>query len=687
MLMGAFVLAGLSPTSAQAGPALANLGELPQVGLASVTDDPNVIDRDRVSSPGGNEWVVRIEAGKLRVNRLDQSDVVIATGLHVVPQPGDAQFAIRGVAAAGAGVVVAIKAVSASGQGRDRATLFRVLGNGPLAYKRNFRPSTYGSFPRLVSVVDQKMIIGSPSSNIGEADPGKIHRLALATGDLEISVDSDHVPDPSTPLGNDSFVSSDLIPSDCCFGQYLRRYSVNTLTPVWSRKFANGGGEFTVDGDRIYVVGQLEGNVTDQDADLTLSALDAAGVQVWTYAYPVKVGGAGTSTRLVMTDRGPVVVQSTREIGNGFVGLFGLTNNGAERFRHRFPLALVGDDSFVAARWEAAQGLQLTTIRRNQNASKVISTHTAFLADEATPIVAPFVFVSGVGTHQRDVLTGVQFAPGQTFMVSRGSAPPDAGQWSARMIGDGQGRLEITVTKSGRYAVAWRIENADGSLAQSGEIVVTVRGTTSEAVILESGPAKRSVRSPLVVTGIVRFGGGRTDDKAILQRQKSNGEWTNVGRFDLTHIGGDAFMATISKRQPAGRWDYRVALPSFPDPAKVVSNTVNHGFYKLWLVGAQRFGDQWLRIKNPSPIWAPIRGARLTVFGQPIATIDRGRQSIGPGKTVRIHMGAGRTDGDDIYLRVGGQQRLKVAKGTAGLEAREDGMWRTLNVFRWNTTN
>ncbi|GAB2776256.1 hypothetical protein GCM10027020_31890 [Nocardioides salsibiostraticola] len=252
-------------------------------------------------------------------------------------------------------------------------------------------------------------------------------------------------------------------------------------------------------------------------------------------------------------------------------------------------------------------------------------------------------------------------------------------QGSDDLVADVDGRVVLTVAGGNSRNEEWPFIYAyDYTFEQS---------TPEPKITFSAGIAsqkKRPAKEPLVVSGQLSY--APSGSRVLFQRKNRSG-WTTLASASPQITPQTSVDYRFSVRQSPGRWDYRTVVRS-QNETLVTSQVENRGFYRLWLNRVKRFGgtsEQFVQIKNPGPLWAPIRDLDLKVDGGfGLGSIYKGRTSIAPGAVIRIHPGSGRTDGDDIYLRRANHwNELRDRSGRLELKYTGPFGVATLNRYTW----
>jgi len=169
----------------------------------------------------------------------------------------------------------------------------------------------------------------------------------------------------------------------------------------------------------------------------------------------------------------------------------------------------------------------------------------------------------------------------------------------------------------------------------------------------------------VMVGNTVRIGGtvSPADGQLVQLQRRKNGTWVNLRTVQVGSTGGEASFSfsTTSKRSAVLR--YRVRVPAHDGMPAVRTPVMKARYYQAAVTGlsAKR---EWVKITNTGAVALDLAGWKLrNARNGKVARLEA--MLVRPGRTIRVHSGAGRDDGNDMYL---GRKPMWGKKGKAVLK-------------------
>ena len=336
--------------------------------------------------------------------------------------------------------------------------------------------------------------------------------------------------------------------------------------------------------------------------------------------------------------------------------------------------------------------LQLTASDSELSTSDEV---TVTVSSEAPPVnKAPTV---DAGANQPVTMPSVAILDG-TVADDGLPNPPAAvtATWSKRSgpgpvtFGDGGTKVGTTATFSREGIYVLQLTASDSELTVSDEVTVTVSsepttggggtgggprgggprgggGSTLPSTEPTNPPAKpvdppdqptlsreviASLSDETVMVGrVVRIRGTVSpadDDQVVRLQRRRAGTWRTVvtTRADSDGAGASYSFATTSGRSGSHR--YRVRVAAYDGMPVVTTSTLRVQFYRA-AVTALSAKREWVKITNTGRVHLDLAGWKLrNMRNGKVVTLEA--LVVRPGRTVRVHSGAGRDDGNNVYL-------------------------------------
>jgi hypothetical protein len=270
---------------------------------------------------------------------------------------------------------------------------------------------------------------------------------------------------------------------------------------------------------------------------------------------------------------------------------------------------------------------------------------------------APGSVTSGAGVTVTGVLSRTaDNAPveGESVEIFVTRAPGSTRQ----ILGTAETRADGGFALSDRPPVTTTYQAQLGALASPTD-TVTVRPDVTASL----SPGAVLIGTPARISGTVSP--SAANQPVWLQRWNGS-SWATVQR--TTRPAGSSVGYAFTVRQSiSGTYRYRVFLPAYAGRAAVTTPSSATGLslrvYRGDLTRVKWWDDEFVTVRNNGAVAINLTGWRLR-------NLQNGREvglptfNLAPGRIVRIHTGAGRTDSDDLYL---GRAAMWGQHGTAVL--------------------
>lgn len=154
----------------------------------------------------------------------------------------------------------------------------------------------------------------------------------------------------------------------------------------------------------------------------------------------------------------------------------------------------------------------------------------------------------------------------------------------------------------------------------------------------------------VMVGSTVRISGtvSPADGQLVQLQRRRSGAWVDLRTVQVGSTGGGASFSftTTSRRSAAVR--YRVHVPAHDGMPAVTTPVMRAGYYQAAVTGLSAT-KEWVKITNTGAVALDLRGWQLrnTRNGK-VVTLEA--MLVRPGRTIRVHSGAGRDDGNDMFL-------------------------------------
>jgi hypothetical protein len=208
-------------------------------------------------------------------------------------------------------------------------------------------------------------------------------------------------------------------------------------------------------------------------------------------------------------------------------------------------------------------------------------------------------------------------------------------------------------SQPGSYTL--RLTGNDGTLNASDDVVVAV-GDTATPPSVAPHLSGALTESTLAVGERTRFKGvvspAVAGQPVQLQRRKG-GSWVTVATKVLAAGSSVDYSFTI-RPKVSGRDRYRTFLPAFAGLSSTPFDGPAGGLslrtYRVDIKSVHHAGDEFVKLANTGAVKIDLRDWLLVNRGTGVQrTLPKFQ--VAPGHLVRIHSGAGASDGNDLYLR------------------------------------
>lgn len=155
----------------------------------------------------------------------------------------------------------------------------------------------------------------------------------------------------------------------------------------------------------------------------------------------------------------------------------------------------------------------------------------------------------------------------------------------------------------------------------------------------------------VMVGGSARIGGtvSPAGNGQLVQLQSwRNGAWVDLKTVLVGSDGGSAPFSFSTTSTRSGVVSYRIHVPAYDGMPATSTSAMKVRYYQAAITGlsAQR---EWVKITNIGAVALDLSGWKLRDSSNGrVVTLEA--MLVKPGRTVRVHTGAGRDDGDDMYL-------------------------------------
>ncbi len=223
-------------------------------------------------------------------------------------------------------------------------------------------------------------------------------------------------------------------------------------------------------------------------------------------------------------------------------------------------------------------------------------------------------------------------------------ARPVGGSWSqvGNVVSGAEGTVSQDVRPNGATSYQWRT----GPVSS-----VTADVTVTPRVTLTAPRAKVPAGTEVIFKGVaapVRAGA------AVEVQALVHGTWSTVGSGTFAHgststTSGAAYSIPVTLTAP-GAQRFRVVVPAddVGGREEAVSPTVAVAVLRVAITGVHAKGKEVVTLKNSGTLTVQLKGWTLrTKSGHRLVLPKYG---LGPGATVRLHTGKGKTHGADVYL-------------------------------------
>jgi hypothetical protein len=207
-----------------------------------------------------------------------------------------------------------------------------------------------------------------------------------------------------------------------------------------------------------------------------------------------------------------------------------------------------------------------------------------------------------------------------------------------------------TFSMVGTYVL--RLTVSDSQLDDFDDVVVTV---FEPATVVAPHVSGALTESTVAVGELTRLTGSVSPAAAghPVQLQRLDGDrWVTVATTQLTAGSSSAYSFDI-RRKASGSSRHRTFVPSYAGMASTAFDGPAPGLrlrsYRAAITAARHAGDEFVTVANTGAVRIDLRGwllvNRRTGAQRTLPTF-----LVRSGRTVRIHSGAGTSDGNDLYL-------------------------------------
>ena len=291
-----------------------------------------------------------------------------------------------------------------------------------------------------------------------------------------------------------------------------------------------------------------------------------------------------------------------------------------------------GTDSFTYTVSDGKGGTDTGTVTMT-----VTANHAPTVGNDSLTVVSGAAGSVNVAANDSD-------ADGDTLTYALGTAPAHG---SAACTAAGSCSYTSAADYAGSDSFTYTVSDGHGG-SKTGTVSVTVNPATVQgtATITREGPAKRSVKTKLVVSGkATPAKGGST-----VQLQRLDGTtWTTVATGTEASDGS----YSVAVKQSTGSFKFRVHIPAAGNRSEITTGTVGAKFYQVAMPGGStKAADQFVTVKNTGAVAVSLKGWLLTIKSSG-AKLTLPKFTLKPGKSVKIHLGKGTSDGQNLYLKSG----------------------------------